>query len=172
MFDNSNQTDTTGSLPDPAAQPSVPRRRLAVVTCMDARLDVLGILGLQPGDAHVLRNAGGVISTDIIRSLLISQHLLGTREIVVLHHTDCGMLKFSEAGLRAALRRDLGAEPPFALEPFTDVEDHLRASLTRLRTSPWLSRTDAISGYVYDVHSGRLTALEDAATDRPTRQAA
>ena len=133
-----------------------PSRRVAVVTCMDARIDVFGVLGLELGQAHVLRNAGGVVTDDTIRSLTISQRALGTREVVLVHHTRCGMLGLSEDAFRAEVLAETGLKPTWALEAFTDLEVDLRASAQRVRTSPFLLHTDAVSGFVYDVDTGRV----------------
>jgi len=146
----------------PSPQASVPGRpaqRLAVVACMDARLDPLAILGLHEGDAHVIRNAGGVVTDDVIRSLLISQRLLGTEEIILIHHTDCGMLTFSDDQLKAQIRAETGLEPPFALEAFADLEDDLRQGIGRLRASPFIPTRDRIRGFVYEVETGRLRGV-------------
>ena len=145
---------TAGEL---AAQP---RQRAVVVTCMDARIDPAALLGLAPGDAHVLRNAGGVVTDDVIRSLAISQRLLGTREIVIVQHTDCGMTKFREDELKARIEADAGLRPPFALEAFADVHDEVRQSIRRVQASPYLLETGLVSGFVYDVASGRLAAVQ------------
>ena len=133
-----------------------PRRRLALVTCMDARLDVFAALGLRVGDAHVLRNAGGVITDDMIRSLSISQRRLGTREVMLIHHTDCGMLSLSDDGFRAELLRDAGIAPAFAIESFGDVDADVRQSLLRVRRSPFLPHRESVRGFVYDVDTHRL----------------
>lgn len=133
-----------------------PRRQLAIVTCMDCRLDLFAALGLQAGEAHVLRNAGGVISDDVIRSLAISQRLLGTREVMLVHHSDCGMQKISDDGFRADLLRDTGISPAFAIESFADVDADVRQSILRVRNSPFLPARDAVRGFVYDVETHRL----------------
>jgi carbonic anhydrase len=133
-----------------------PRRRLAIVTCMDSRLDVFAALGLELGDAHVLRNAGGVITDDVIRSLAISQRRLGTREVMLIHHTDCGMLTLTDDGFRAELQAATGVAPAFAIESFTDVDADVRQSLLRVRGSPFLAHRDSVRGFVYDVDSHRL----------------
>ena len=129
---------------------------LAVVACMDARLDVYATLGLRPGQAHVIRNAGGVVTDDAIRSLLISQRLLGSREIMLIHHTRCGMLTFRDDDVKARIAADCGIRPPFALESFTDLDEDVRQSIARLKASPFLLYRDDIRGFVYDVDSGRL----------------
>jgi carbonic anhydrase len=133
-----------------------PRRALAVVTCMDARLDVFAALGLEVGDAHVLRNAGGVITDDVIRSLAISQRRLGTRAVMIIHHTDCGMMTITDDGFRAELLQDAGMAPAFAIESFTDVEADVRQSILRVQHSPFLPHRDNVRGFVYDVDSHRL----------------
>jgi carbonic anhydrase len=133
-----------------------PSRRLAVVTCMDSRLDVFAALGLGEGEAHVLRNAGGVITDDVIRSLAISQRLLGTREVMLIHHSDCGMQKITDDGFRAELQSDTGVAPAFAIESFTDLDADVRQSILRVRNSPFIPHRDAVRGFVYDVDSHRL----------------
>ena len=133
-----------------------PSLRLAVVACMDSRLDVFAALGLADGEAHVLRNAGGVITDDVVRSLAISQRRLGTEEIVLIHHTDCGMEKVTDDGFREELQDATGMAPSFAIESFTDVDANLRQSIARLRNSPFLLHRDRIRGFVYDVDTGRL----------------
>jgi carbonic anhydrase len=143
-----------GNLPMP------PGRHLAVVACMDARLKVYSILGLEEGDAHVIRNAGGVVTDDVIRSLVISQRLLGTREIVLLHHTDCGMLTFTDDQLKRQIEEDTGLRPPFALEAFPDVDEDVRHSIRRIEASPYVPYKDAIRGFVYDVHTGALNEIK------------
>ncbi len=137
--------------------PMPPARQFAVLTCMDARLDPARFLGLQEGDAHVIRNAGGRASDDAIRSLVISYKLLGTREFVVIHHTDCGMLTFSNDDLRGLLRRDQGADASHVdFLPFADLDQSVRDDVETLRRSPLIPGDIPVSGYVYDVHSGRL----------------
>jgi carbonic anhydrase len=133
-----------------------PARKLAVVTCMDSRLDVFGALGLQLGEAHVIRNGGGVVSDDVIRSLAISQRKLGTEEVILIQHTDCGMLKITDDGFRQELQDATGIAPPFAIESFRDLEANVRQSLERLRNSPFLAHRDHIRGFVYDVDTGAL----------------
>jgi carbonic anhydrase len=123
---------------------------------MDSRLDVHGALGLAIGDAHVLRNAGGVVTDDVIRSLVISQRLLGTREIILIHHTDCGMVKFTEDGLKAEIERDTGIRPPWATEAFTDLDADVVQSIARLKASPFVPCTDKIRGFVFDIETGLL----------------
>ena len=144
--------------------PMPPGKKLAVVACMDARLDVHKILGLDEGDAHVIRNAGGVVTDDAIRSLVISQRLLGTEEIILIHHTDCGMLTFTDDEVKGQIERDTGIRPPFALEAFPDPEGDVRQSIARLQASPFLPRKSSIRGFVYDVRDGSLS--EVSARDR------
>ena len=139
-----------------------PRRQLAVVTCMDSRLDVFAALGLGSGDAHVLRNAGGVITDDVIRSLAISQRLLGTREVMLIHHTDCGMERITDDGFRAELQADTGLAPAFAIESFTDLDAAVRQSILRVERSPFLLHRDLVRGFVYDVDTHRLREVTRA----------
>lgn len=136
-----------------------PSGQLAVVACMDSRLDVFGALGLELGEAHVIRNAGGIVSDDVIRSLAISQRRLGTEEIVLIQHTDCGMLKITDDGFRNELQEATGTAPPFAIESFSDLDANLRQSLERLRNSPFLAHRDRIRGFVYDVDTGALREI-------------
>ncbi len=133
-----------------------PAKGIAIVTCMDCRLDVLGALGLDPGDAHVLRNAGGVVTDDVIRSLAISQRRLGTREVILVHHTDCGMEKLSDDGFRVELREASGEDPPFAIESFSDVDADVAQSILRVRRSAFLASRESVRGFVYDVDTHRL----------------
>jgi carbonic anhydrase len=135
---------------------AAPARRLAVVACMDSRLNVYGALGLSEGDCHVIRNAGGVVTDDAIRSLAISQRLLGTEEVVLIHHTDCGMLSFRDDEFRASIERDTGIRPPWAAEAFADLDQDVRQSIARVRASPFLPHKDSIRGFVYEVETGRL----------------
>ena len=136
--------------------PLPPAKGVAVVACMDARLDVHKILGLEEGDAHVIRNAGGVITDDEIRSLTISQRLLGTREIILIHHTDCGMLTFSDDELRQQIQEEVGIKPHFPMESFTDLEEDVRQSIARIQASPFVQHKDSVRGFVYEVETGRL----------------
>lgn len=145
------------TFPGPAS--GRPQLHLAVVACMDARLDVRGALGLSDGDAHVLRNAGGVVTDDVIRSLVISQRLLGTRQIVLIHHTDCGMAKFTDDGLKAEIEKDTGIRPPWAMEAFADPDADVRQSISRLKASPFLPHADGIRGFVFEVETGRLREI-------------
>jgi carbonic anhydrase len=141
---------------DQGGLPMPPARQTAVVACMDARLNVYGALGLREGDAHVIRNAGGVVTEDVIRSLVISQRLLGTREVVLVHHTDCGMLTFTDDDVKRAIEADTGLRPPFALEAFPDLEQDVRQSVARIKASPFVPHTDQIRGFVYEVETGAL----------------
>ena len=136
--------------------PPAPARKLAVVACMDARLDPLPVLGLDNGDAHVLRNAGGVITDDVIRSLCLSQRALGTREILLVHHTDCGLQKVDDSSFRTELGAELGVTPPWSLEAFADPHDDVRQSIRRLHLSPFIAHKDRIRGFVFDVADGLL----------------
>jgi carbonic anhydrase len=133
-----------------------PSRRLAIVTCMDCRLDVLAALGLDAGEAHVLRNAGGVITDDVIRSLAVSQRRLGTRFVMLIHHTDCGMQKLTDDGFRAELQEATGVAPVFAIESFSDTDADVRQSILRVRRCPFLPHRDAVRGFVYDVDTHSL----------------
>jgi carbonic anhydrase len=139
--------------------PMPPGRHVAVLACMDARLNAYGLLGLHEGDAHVIRNAGGVVTEDAIRSLTISQRLLGTTEIILIHHTDCGMITFSDDAVKRQIQEDVGIRPPFALEAFPDEYEDVRQSIARIKASPFIPHTDAIRGFVYDVHTGRLNEV-------------
>jgi carbonic anhydrase len=144
------ETFDKGDLPMP------PAKHIAIVTCMDARLSPYVMLGLQEGDAHVIRNAGGVITDDEIRSLAISQRLLGTREIVLIHHTDCGMLTFSDDELKQQIQEDVGVKPHFSMESFTDLEEDVRQSIARIQASPFVPHKDSVRGFIYEVETGRL----------------
>ncbi|MDQ2630484.1 MAG: carbonic anhydrase [Actinomycetota bacterium] len=137
-----------------------PQRHLAIVTCMDARLDVSAALGLGEGEAHILRNAGGVVTDDVIRSLALSQRKLGTREVMLIHHTDCGVQKITDDGFRAELQESTGVAPSFAIESFGDVDADVRQSILRVRRSPFLLHRDAVRGFVYDVETHRLREVE------------
>lgn len=139
--------------------PVHPSLKLAVVTCMDSRLDVFAALGIESGQAHILRNAGGVITDDVIRSLAISQRRLGTEEIVLIHHTDCGLQLITDDGFRAELQAATGMAPAFAIESFTDVDADVRQSLARVRSSPFLIHRDRVRGLVYDVDTGELREI-------------
>jgi carbonic anhydrase len=144
------ETFDLGSLPLP------PAKKVAVVACMDARLNVYGLLGLQEGDAHVIRNAGGVVTDDEIRSLAISQRLLGTTEIVLIHHSDCGMLTFADDDFRAQIQADTGIKPEWPAEAFDDLDTDVRQSIGRILASPFIPHKESVRGFVYDVHTGSL----------------
>ena len=139
--------------------PLPPARNLAVVACMDARLNVYAILGLKEGEAHVIRNAGGVVTDDEIRSLAISQRLLGTREIILIHHTDCGMLTFTDDGFKRAVQDETGIKPPWSAEAFTNLDEDVRQSIARIHASPFIPHKDAIRGFVFDVATGKLNEV-------------
>jgi carbonic anhydrase len=139
-----------------------PSRRLAIVTCMDSRLDVFAALGLSDGEAHILRNAGGVITDDVIRSLAVSQRRLGTREVMLIHHTDCGMQSLTDDGFRAELQDATGVAPAFAIESFEDVDVDVRQSILRVRRSPFLLHRDRVRGFVYDVDTHELREVDVA----------
>ena len=136
--------------------PMPPGRKVAIVACMDARLNPYGLLGLQEGDAHVIRNAGGVVTDDGIRSLAISQRLLGTEEIVLIHHTDCGMLTFSDDEFKRQVQDDTGIKPEWAVEAFPDLDEDVRQSIARIKASPFIPNKDSVRGFVYEVESGNL----------------
>ena len=141
--------------------PMPPASHVAVVACMDARLNSYGLLGLSEGDAHVIRNAGGVVTDDVVRSLTISQRLLGTSEIMLIHHTDCGMLTFHDDDLKAQIEADTGIRPAFALEAFSDPDADVRQSIARIKASPFIPGKDSIRGFVYVVETGRLREVKD-----------
>ncbi|MDX6298943.1 MAG: carbonic anhydrase [Nocardioidaceae bacterium] len=147
-------TDFSGQLPLP------PAKHVAVLACMDARLDVHDLLGLEEGDAHVIRNAGGVVTDDAIRSLAISQRLLGTEEIVLIHHTDCGMLTFTDDEFKAGIQQETGLKPAWAAESFSDLDKDVRQSIGRIKASPFVPRTDQVRGFVFDVATGLLSEVE------------
>ncbi|MGX1774406.1 beta-class carbonic anhydrase [Nocardia brasiliensis] len=143
----------TGPLPLP------PAKHVAVVACMDARLNVYGALGIQEGESHVIRNAGGVITADEIRSLAISQRLLGTREIILIHHTDCGMLTFTDDDFKTSIQQDTGIKPEWAAEAFGDLETDVRQSIARIVASPFVVHKDSIRGFIFDVATGKLNEV-------------
>jgi carbonic anhydrase len=143
-----------GGLPIP------PAKKLAVVTCMDARVSPHVMLGLKEGDAHVIRNAGGVVTDDEIRSLAISQRLLGTEEIMVIHHTDCGMLTFTDDDFRRQIQEETGIKPPWPAEAFADLEEDVRQSVARIVTNPFIPKKDSVRGFVYEVETGRLREVK------------
>ncbi|HZZ96473.1 MAG TPA: carbonic anhydrase [Jatrophihabitantaceae bacterium] len=153
---HANENYTAGF---PGPRPLRPKLRLAVVACMDSRLDLFGALGLEIGDAHLLRNAGGVITPDVLRSLAISQRLLGTREIVVLHHTECGMDDFDDDAFRAELSAESGQAPEWDVPGFTDVRDDVRRSIEKVRACPWLPHRDDVRGFVFDVATAAIDEI-------------
>ena len=136
--------------------PMPPSAGVAVVACMDARLNVYGILCLHEGQAHVIRNAGGVVTEDEVRSLAISQRLLGTSEVILIHHTDCGMLTFTDDGFKASIEKETGIKPTWAAEAFADLDEDVRQSVRRIKASPFIPHTDAVRGFVFDVATGKL----------------
>src|ERR1700730_16472381 len=144
---------------DKGTLPMPPAKHIAVVACMDARLNPYGLLGLSEGDAHVIRNAGGVVSDDVVRSLAISQRLLGTEEVILIHHTDCGMLTFKDDDVKAQIEADTGIRPAFALEAFGDPEQDVRQSIARIEASPFIPNKASVRGFVYDVRTGRLNEV-------------
>jgi carbonic anhydrase len=139
--------------------PMPPSRHVAVVACMDARLNVYAMLGLAAGEAHVIRNAGGVVTEDEIRSLAISQRLLGTREIILIHHTDCGMLTFTDDDFKRSIQDETGIKPSWSAEAFGDLDEDVRQSIARIKASPFVPHTDAVRGFVFDVATGKLTEV-------------
>jgi carbonic anhydrase len=136
--------------------PLPPARKIAILACMDARLNPYGLLGLQEGDAHIIRNAGGVVTDDGIRSLAISQRLLGTEEIILIHHTDCGMRTFTDDAFKRSIQDETGIKPEWAAEAFDDLDEDVRQSLARIKASPFIPRKESVRGFVYEVESGRL----------------
>lgn len=148
---------------DKGELPLPPARKVAVVAFMDARLNPYGLLGLHEGDAHVIRNAGGVITEDEIRSLAISQRLLGTEEIILIHHTDCGMLTFTDDAFKQSIQDETGIKPPWSAEAFTDLDEDVRQSLARINANPFVPRKDSVRGFVYDVTNGTLREVTAAA---------
>jgi carbonic anhydrase len=140
----------TGPLPLP------PAKQIAILACMDARLNVYAILGLTEGEAHVIRNAGGVVTDDEIRSLAISQRLLGTREILLIHHTDCGMLTFTDDQFKRAIQEETGIKPSWAAEAFTDLDEDVRQSIARIKASPFIPHKNSVRGFIFDVSTGKL----------------
>jgi carbonic anhydrase len=137
-----------------------PGKGVAVLACMDARLDVYRLLGLQEGEAHVIRNAGGVVTDDAIRSLTISQRLLGTTEVILVHHTDCGMLTFADDAFKADIQSDTGIKPHWSPEAFSDLEQDVRQSIARIKASPFVPNKDSVRGFVFDVGTGKLTEVK------------
>ncbi len=141
---------------DKGELPLPPAKKVAVVACMDARLNPYGALGLQEGDAHIIRNAGGVVTDDEIRSLAISQRLLGTEEIILIHHTDCGMLTFTDDAFKQSIQEETGIKPEWAAEAFNDLEGDVRQSVARIKASPFIPKKDAVRGFIYEVETGKL----------------
>lgn len=141
------------------ALPSPPSRHVAVVACMDARLNVYALLGLREGEAHVIRNAGGVVTDDAIRSLTISQRLLGTSEIILIHHTDCGMLTFTDDGFKQQIQDETGIKPNWAAESFVDLAEDVRQSLRRIESSPFVTKHESLRGFIFDVATGKLNEV-------------
>ena len=140
-------------------QPMPPAKGVAIVACMDARLNVYGLLGLNEGEAHVIRNAGGVVTDDEIRSLAISQRLLGTREIMLIHHTDCGMLTFTDDAFKRSIHDETGIKPHWAAEAFSDLDEDVRQSMARIKASPFVPHTENVRGFVFDVATGKLNEV-------------
>jgi carbonic anhydrase len=136
--------------------PLPPSKHIAVLACMDARINVYGVLGLEDGESHVIRNAGGVVTDDEIRSLAISQRLLGTKEIVLIHHTDCGMLTFTDDEFKRGIQDEVGIKPEWAPESFTDLDEDVKQSIARIKASPFIPHTDQVRGFVFDVATGKL----------------
>ncbi|MDQ3318731.1 MAG: carbonic anhydrase [Actinomycetota bacterium] len=145
---------------DQGGLPMPPAKKIAVVTCMDARLSPYVMLGLNEGDAHVIRNAGGVITDDEIRSLAVSQRLLGTEEIMVIHHTDCGMLTFSDDDFKREIQEETGMKPQWPVEAFADLDEDVRQSVARIKTNPFIPKKDAVRGFVYEVETGLLREVQ------------
>jgi carbonic anhydrase len=139
--------------------PLPPSKHVAVVACMDARLDVYRLLGINEGEAHVIRNAGGVVTDDVIRSLAISQRLLGTNEVILIHHTDCGMLTFNDDDFKHAIQEDTGIKPPWAAEAFPDLAEDVQQSLRRIENSPFVTKHGSLRGFIFDVATGKLTEV-------------
>jgi carbonic anhydrase len=147
------------ALTHPGGLPVRPARHVAVVACMDSRMRIFPILGLGDGEAHVIRNAGGVVTDDVVRSLAISQRLLGTTEIMLIHHTDCGLQKTTEDEFKGAIEAETGIRPPWAVEAFTDAERDVRQSIGRIKASPFIPHKDAVRGFVFDVDTGKLNEV-------------
>jgi carbonic anhydrase len=143
----------------PSDIPVAPRRRVAIVACMDARINLYRVFGLSDGDAHMIRNAGGIVTDDVIRSLAISQRLLGTEEVILVHHTDCGMLSLTDEGFAAQLEQDTGLRPPWTAGAFSDLEADVRGSMARIKADPFLPHRSSIRGFVYDVATGQLSEV-------------
>ncbi|WP_372666197.1 beta-class carbonic anhydrase [Amycolatopsis kentuckyensis] len=139
--------------------PLPPAKHVAVLACMDARINVYGVLGLNEGEAHVIRNAGGVVTEDEIRSLAISQRLLGTEEIILIHHTDCGMLTFTDDDFKKSIQEEVGVKPAWAAEAFSDLDEDVRQSIARIKNSPFIPKKDSVRGFVFDVATGKLAEV-------------
>ncbi|MEP7055480.1 MAG: carbonic anhydrase [Actinomycetota bacterium] len=157
----------------PGARPLRPKLRLAVIACMDSRMDLFGALGLDIGDAHVIRNAGGLPTLDVLRSLALSQRLLGTREVVLIHHTECGMQDFDDTAFRADLLAETGDEPQWDVPGFTDLRAEMRKSLARVQECPWIAHRDDVRGFVFDISTGRIDevgAADDGRAHKPAKQ--
>ncbi len=154
LANNATYTETfEGPLPLP------PAKKLAVLACMDARLNVYALLGLNEGESHVIRNAGGVVTDDEIRSLAISQRLLGTEEIILIHHTDCGMLTFTDDEFKKSIQDETGIKPEWAAESFNDLDEDVRQSVNRIKASPFIPKKDSVRGFVFDVATGKLNEV-------------
>lgn len=153
-----NNADYAANFSGPLPLP--PAKHVAVLACMDARLNVYGALGLQEGEAHVIRNAGGVVTEDEIRSLAISQRLLGTEEIILIHHTDCGMLTFTDADFRRSIQEDVGIKPAWSSEAFDDLAEDVRQSIARIKNSPFIPKKDGVRGFIFDVATGKLNEVD------------
>ncbi|KAA1249376.1 carbonic anhydrase [Mycobacterium simiae] len=153
----SHNTEYASTFQGPLPLP--PSKHIAIVACMDARLDIYRVLGINAGEAHVIRNAGGVVTDDVIRSLAISQRLLGTQEIILIHHTDCGMLTFTDDDFKRAIQDEIGVKPPWAAEAFPDVAADIRQSLCRIENSPFVTKHVSLRGFVFDVATGKLSEV-------------
>jgi carbonic anhydrase len=140
--------------------PLPPKNQIAVLACMDARINVYQVLGIQEGEAHVIRNAGGVVTADEIRSLAISQRLLGTEEIILIHHTDCGMLTFTDDGFKKSIEDETGIKPEWAAEAFSDLDTNVKQSIARIKKSPFIPKTDKVRGFIFDVATGLLNEVK------------
>ena len=139
--------------------PGAPAGKIAIVTCMDARIETGTLLGLKEGDAHIIRNAGGIVTDDVIRSLMISQHLLGTREVMLIQHTQCGMMTFSDEELKNRIEKESGSRPHFDIGSFTHLEQEIRNSVIRIKETPLIPHTDSVRGFIYDVENGTLQEI-------------
>lgn len=149
-----NNADYAGAFQGPLPLP--PSKHVAVLACMDARIDVYRVLGINEGESHVIRNAGGVATDDAIRSLAISQRLLGTKEIILIHHTDCGMLTFTDDDFKRSIQEETGVKPPWAAEAFPDIAEDVRQSLRRIENSPFVTKHESLRGFIFDVATGKL----------------